>query len=319
MVARSRRGPRRELSRERSREMLEIHERMLAGAAASRRYIEADGGRRVHLIEAGEGSPVLFLHGSSTSSLSLLPLIEHLEGVRAIAADRPGFGLSDPVQLPRERYRAAAVEFVDEVLDALALETATLAGNSMGGTWALWYALERPDRVRRLVLLGASPLLPGTRAPTPIRIVAAPVIGGVLARVKTNEKMIVRFMSSMGEKATIVGYPDLIQALVAAADDPVASSANLAELRAAISPLGFRRVLRLHNDDLQRLTVPVLLIWGDRDPVGAVEVGRATAKLLPKAELEVLPAGHVSYLGNPEQAGQLLSAFVGAEDHWAAA
>ncbi|HEX7060975.1 MAG TPA: alpha/beta fold hydrolase, partial [Woeseiaceae bacterium] len=173
----------------RSRETFDIHERMLAAAAATRRYIEVDGGRRVHLTEAGEGTPVLFLHGSSTSSLSLLPLLEHLDGVRAIVADRPGFGLSDPVRLERRRFRAAACEFVDEVLDALTLETAALAGNSMGGTWALWYALERPHRVRRLVLLGASPTLPGTRAPTPMRAIAAPVIGDLLSRVKTSERM----------------------------------------------------------------------------------------------------------------------------------
>ena len=247
---------------------------MSGAAAARRRHIDLGSRRRLHLIDAGDGPPALFLHGTGTSALSFLPLIEQLDGVRRLAVDRPGFGLSDPVLLLRERFRAAAVEFVDEVLDALKLETVALAGNSMGGTWALWYALERPDRVRRLVLLGASPLLPGTRAPTPIRIMAAPAIGDAPSRVKTNEKMIVRFMASMGEKDTIVGYPALIRALVAAAADPVASNANLAELRAAISPLGFRRLLRLQRDELRLLTVPALLIWGDRDPVGAVEVGR---------------------------------------------
>ena len=104
MPIRSRRGLRRKVGHERPRELLEIHERMLAAAAVSRRNIDADGGRRVHLIEAGEGTPVLFLHGSSTSSLSLLPLIEHLEGVRAIAADRPGFqGLAEAGSPDRAR------------------------------------------------------------------------------------------------------------------------------------------------------------------------------------------------------------------------
>jgi pimeloyl-ACP methyl ester carboxylesterase len=64
--------------------------------------IEARRGRRVHVIEAGEGSPVVFLHGSGTSSLSALSLLEHLEGVRMIAVDRPGYGLSDPVDVPRK-------------------------------------------------------------------------------------------------------------------------------------------------------------------------------------------------------------------------
>jgi len=294
-----------------SDEVLEVHERILGASSGRSRHIEVRSGRRVHVIEAGEGPPVVLLHGSSTSSLSLLPLLEHLEGVRAIAVDRPGFGLSEPAAVPRVRFRDAAIKFLDEVLDELGLETSALAGNSMGGTWALWYALARPERVRRLVLLGSAPLLPGTHVPAPLRVMAPPVVGDLLARVvKPNAKMVVRLMSSMGEKDTIVRYPDLIEALVAAGNDPIASAVNLAELRAAISPFGIRRSVRVHPDELRRLTVPTLVMWGDRDPVGAVKVAQATARLIPKAQLEVLPAGHVPYLGNPDRVCELLSRFV---------
>jgi hypothetical protein len=58
---------------------------------------------------------------------------------------------------------------------------------------------------------------------------------------KPNAKRVVRLMSSMGEKDTIVRYPDLIESLVAAGRDRTASAVNLAEFRAVISPLGFRR------------------------------------------------------------------------------
>jgi pimeloyl-ACP methyl ester carboxylesterase len=291
--------------------VFEVHERMLAASPARSRHIEVRSGRRVHVIEAGEDPPVLFLHGSSTSSLSVLPLLERLEGVRASAVDRPGFGLSEPVHVPREGFRDAAIEFLDEVVDELGLETSALAGNSMGGTWALWYALARPERVRRLVLLGSAPLLPATRVPAPLRVTAAPVLGDLVARVvKPNATMLVRLMSSMGEKDTIVRYPDLIEALVAAGKDPIASAVNLAELRAAISSFGFRRSMPLQPDELRRLSVPTLLIWGDHDPVGAVKVAQATARLVPEAQLEVLPAGHVPHLGNPERVSELLSRFV---------
>ena len=268
-------------------------------------------GHRVELIETGEGPVVLLLHGSGTSSLSLLPLMDQLEDVRAIAADRPGFGLSDPARVPRERFRDSAVEFVDQLARSLELDTFALAGNSMGGTWAIWYALAHPDRVRRLVLLGSAPLLPGTRAPAPLRVSATPVIGDVLPRlVKPNAKMVVRLLSSLGEKDTIVRYPDLIEAVAAAGRDPVASAANLSELRAAISPRGFRTAARLRPDELRQIGVPTLLIWGDEDPVGSVEVAREAARHIPEARLEVLPGGHVPYLGNPLRAAELLSEFV---------
>lgn len=298
----------------RSSNLIEVHERMLRASAARSRFIEIRSDRRVHVLEAGEGPPVVHLHGSNTSSLSLLPVLERLEGVRAVAVDRPGFGLSEPVQVARARFREAAVEFVDEIADALEFDTFAIAGNSMGGTWALWYALARPQRVRRLVLLGSAPLLPGTRCPVPLRMTAAPVLGDVLLRVvKPNPKMLVRLMASMGENDTIVRYPDLIEAIVAAGNDPIASVANLAELRAVISPLGFRRSARMRGEELGRLTAPTLLIWGDHDPVGAVEVAQATASLIPDAQLEVLPAGHVPYLGHPKEVADLVSEFVRSE------
>jgi len=303
-------------------EVFRIHDRIVGASSARSRHIEVRSGRRVHVIEAGEGPPVLFLNGTGEPSLSLLtqdaggadrgpPLLERLEGVRAIAVDRPGFGLSEPVRVPRERFRDAAIEFVDEVLDELKLETCSLVGSSMGGTCALWYALARPERVRRLALLGSGPLLPNTRVPAPVRVMVAPMVGNLLARVvKPNAKMVVRMMSSMGEKDTIVRYPDLIEALVALGSDPIASAANLAEFRAISTPFGFRRALRMHPDELRRLTVPTLLVWGDRDPVGDVKVAQATARLIPKAQLEVLRAGHVPWFGNPDRVSELLSSFV---------
>ena len=160
-----------------SSEVLEVNQRMLAASGARSRQLDTRSGGRVHVVETGAGPPVLFLHGSGTSSLSLLPLMEHLQGVRAVAVDRPGFGLSEPARVPRSRFRDAAVEFVDEVVDQLGLDAPVLAGQSMGGTWALWYALARRDRVSGLVLVGSAPLLPGTRPPLPLRLMAVPVLG----------------------------------------------------------------------------------------------------------------------------------------------
>jgi pimeloyl-ACP methyl ester carboxylesterase len=292
-------------------EVVAIHEQILETSPAKSRFVDVGPGGRVHVIEAGDGPPVVLLHGSSTSSLLLLPLLERLEGSWSIAVDRPGFGLSDPADVPRERFRQAAVEWLDGVLDALGLDATALAGNSMGGAWALWYALARPERVRRLVLLGATPLLPSTRVPPPLRVMATPGIGELVQRMmKPNHKMVVKMMASMGEKETIVNFPAQIEALVAAGRDPVVAQVNLTELRAAISPFGFRRALRVQPDELRHVATPTLLVWGDHEPVGSVKVAAATRDLIPNARLEVLPAGHAPWLGNPERTAELVSGFV---------
>jgi pimeloyl-ACP methyl ester carboxylesterase len=288
----------------------EGYERMVRAAGVQSRFIRRPSGGRVHVIEAGDGPPVVHLHGNNTSSLSHLMLLEHLTTVRSYLVDRPGFGLSEPDDFPRKSFRQCAVRFIDEVLDELGVDSAVLAGASGGGTWAIWYALDRPERARGLVMLGSVPLLPGGHIPLGIRLMATPGLGEVLSRaVRPGRRMLLRLMSSVGEGDTILRYPDLLDSLIAAARDPVATAANVAEFRALLSPLGMRSATRIRPDDLRRLAAPTLMIWGDHDPVVSVAAARAAADLIPDSRLEVLPGGHVPQLGNPERVADLLEEF----------
>ena len=169
------------------------------------------------------------------------------------------------------------------MLDALGLDTTFLVGASGGGIWATWYALAHPERVRGLVMLGSVPTLPGGRVPLPLRLAATPGIGDLMVRaVKPGRRMMLKMMGSVGEAETIVRHPDLLDSLVAGARDPVATQANLAELRALISPLAFRTSMRFSFEDLRRLAVPTLMIWGDRDPVVPLAKARAVAAEIPR-------------------------------------
>jgi pimeloyl-ACP methyl ester carboxylesterase len=149
-----------------SDEIGKVYERLLAGASVSSRRVEVDAGNRVHLLEHGAGPPVVLLHGTGNPAGFLLPLLHNLHRVHAIAPDRPGVGLSDPIDLPAAHYRETAVAWLDRLLDTLELDATTLLGHSGGGVWALWYALAHPGRVERLVLLDV-PTLPKTRCHCP--------------------------------------------------------------------------------------------------------------------------------------------------------
>jgi pimeloyl-ACP methyl ester carboxylesterase len=292
------------------RRLRERYDRMVQTAGARGRLIRGRESGAVHVIEAGEGAPVVHLHGNNTSSLSHLMVLEHLTGTRSYLVDRPGFGLSDPETFPRRNLRHSAVRFVIGVLDELHLESAVLAGASGGGTWAVWCALDHPERVRGLVMLGSVPLLPGARIPVGIRLMATPVLGDVLSRTaKPGRRMLLRLMSSVGEGDTILQHPDLLDSLIDAARDPVATAANVAEFQALISPFGTRAATRIRPDDLRRVAVPTLMIWGDHDPVVPVADAQAAAELIPDARLEVLPSGHVPQLGNPGRVAELLEEF----------
>ena len=293
--------------------MQEIYHRAVPAAGARGRLVTLRCGARVHLIEAGDGPPVVHLHGTSTSGLSHLSLIEHMPDVHSIAVDRPGAGLSDPVILPVRRYREAVVEVMDDLMDTLGLPKATLVGASGGGAWALWYALARPGRVHRLALLGATPLLPGTRTPLPMRVMTTPALGDLLARLfRPTRAGVIRFMRIVGEGDTIVRHQDLLDSLVAAQTDPVLARATRAEFRVFLTPFALgemRPSMRFRPEELHHLRVPTLLVWGARDPLGGKDVARSIAAMIPTARVEVLDTGHVPWLGRTEEVSRLLSDF----------
>ena len=291
-------------------EVVAAHAMVLAGSSAQSRYVEVGPGRRVHVIEAGDGQPLVLLHGSGPTALQFLPLLERLTGVRGIAVDRPGFGLSDPTEPPPEAYREAAVDSLTEILDGLGLAEPALLGNSTGGMWALWFALAHPDRVRRLVLLGAQPLLPATHVPPPMLAVAMPTVGSPPQMPPPSRETVVQSMGVFREAETIVNYPDQLEAMVVAGNDPLTARTRLAELRAMISPAGWQPALAMRAKDLQGLRVPTLLVWGEHDPLGGPEVARLTAATIPGAQLEMLPAGHAPWLGHPDRVAAKVSDFV---------
>jgi len=296
-------------------ELQESYHRVLAGSSAHSRYVEV-GGNRVHLVEKGAGPPVVLLHGTGNSAGFFLPLLNELNGIRVIAPDLPGVGMSDPVELSRDRYRETAITWLDRLLDTLELDTTALLGHSGGGMWALWYALARPDRVSRLMLL-APPLVPKTRCPLPIRLMATPWIGGMLSRLlpPTRESML-RFARFVGEEETLARHPELIDLLVALGRDPITDRFARAELRVYVSPFalllpsGFRRQSRIRPDELSRLAMPTLVVWGERETLGDVAVAQAMTELIPHARLEVLPTGHGPWLGQPEQTAAAVADFV---------
>lgn len=107
-----------------------------------------------HTIVSGpeDGEPILMLHGMTANSAMWYPTIEALSGYRIYCVDAPGdFGKSKVVK--RIRTVDDAVQWIDQLLAGLKLSKATFIGHSMGGWFCSSYAVMRPERVRRLVLL----------------------------------------------------------------------------------------------------------------------------------------------------------------------
>jgi pimeloyl-ACP methyl ester carboxylesterase len=291
------------------------YEHALAAASMPSRFVDVRGSR-VHLLEHGEGRSVLLLHGTTASAAMFLPLLRELGGVRAVVPDRPGHGLSDPIDLPRRRFRDAAVRWIDTILDAVGMNSAALLGHSGGGLWALWYALARPERVERLVLF-APPALPRTRCPLPYRLIATPGVGEVISRLAPpTPKSMLRFARFMGEGTTLAAHPDLIDLFVASGGDRIAEQTGRSEVRAIASPValisrsGFRHRAKVRTEELGRIAMPTLIVWGEFEPLGAVATARAAVDAIPHARLATLPTGHVPWLGQAARTAATVAEFV---------
>jgi 2-hydroxy-6-oxonona-2,4-dienedioate hydrolase len=305
------------ISTEHPTEVRQAYDRLLTGGSVRSRFVKLDAGGRVHLLEKGSGPEVVLLHGSGDSAGFFLPLLNEFQQVRALALDRPGMGLSDPVDLPRDGYRESAVGWLDQILDVLELDTATLLGHSGGGMWALWYALAHPERVARLIVIGP-PALPNTRCPLPMRLAATPGLGALLSRLlPPSPKSVLQFAHYAAREGETLGrYPDLIDLMVAVRRDPIADRVTSAELRVFLSPFallsrsGFRGRSRVQPDELRRVAMPTLVIWGEHERLGSADVARAATELIPYARLEVPPTGHAPWLGQPAQTAAAVIDFV---------
>jgi pimeloyl-ACP methyl ester carboxylesterase len=303
-----------------SDEVRKLYSRVLEETSIHSRYVEVGASRpRVHVLETGDGPPLVLLHGSGVAGWFFLPLLKELEGFRAIAPDRPGQGLSDPIDLPRRDYHETSVAWLDRLLDALELDAVALLGHSAGGVLAVRYALTHPTRVKRLVVVGA-PTLPMTRCPLPYRLIATPGVGELLSRLAPpSPKSVLQFAKFMGEGHTLANHPDLIDMFVATGRDPLAAEGTTTEVRvlisafALLSPYGFRHRSRVRTDELRQLSVPTLLAWGDKEPLGDVAVARAVTELIPDARLAVLPGGHAPWLGHPAQTATAVAEFLTTE------
>ena len=264
--------------------------------------VETDPGP-TFTLDTGAGEPVLFVHGTPATSAVWMPLIPHLNDIRAILVDRPGHGLSgdfDYRTVPADAIRDHAVKYLESLLDALDLRSATFVASSYGGLWAMWLALDRPERVERLVLAGAPPGMLSPRLPLIFGLLSVPAIAGVMNRMSPpSARATRRFFRQMGDPVTHLDET-VIQAFTDAQRLPGAASQLHNIQRAARFPGRFdHRSLWLDAADLARITQSTRFLWGPKDFLGDPDHGRRIVDAMPDAELQVIGTGHLPWLQDP--------------------
>ena len=239
------------------------------------RFVDADG-FRIRYMEAGQGTPLVHLHGAGGPRVN--PGHELLaRQFRVIAFEMPGFGSS--LENTRTKTMPELASTMAMAIEALGLDAFNLMGTSFGAKTSLWLALQRPDRVRALVL----------EAPAAIRQAGAQSPTG------TPEEM-ARRLSTHPERLASIPPPD---------------PAVRARQHALVQRLrGPDREPELENQ-MRGLTVPLLVLFGTEDQVIAPAMGRVYKDLVPGAHLVfVYDAGHVISTDRPEAFTEVVADFL---------
>ncbi len=227
-------------------------------------------GTSVRVLSGGKGEPLVFLHGAGGAGI-WLPVHDRLaQRYRVIAPVCPGFG-GTPRPEWLDRIDDVTLHHAD-LLDALDIAQARVLGVSIGGWMAADLAARYPERVSKMVLVGAS----GLSVPeAPIPDIFAMPMESVLPLL---------FEDLSAALSLLPGNMD--QAFIEAQLRERATVAHLAWNPYFHDPKLPRR--------LARVKAPTLLVWGEKDRFTPLAHGRAYARLIPGARLEVIPAcGHV--------------------------
>lgn len=236
-------------------------------------------------VEEGKRPAVVLIHGAGGSHLYWPSEMRRLAGYRVYALDLPGHGRSG------ERGQQSISSYVSSVvvwLEATGLHSAVFVGHSMGSAIAISLALDYPEHVLSLGLIGAA-----------ARLKVAPAL-----------------LESTANTATFNNAVQLVVDYSYGPDSP----AQLTEL--AARRLAENRPSVLHGDlmacdtfdetlriaDIQH---PTLVVCGSKDRMTSLRHAQFLARSIPGARLEVVPnAGHMVMLENPKAVADALTGFL---------
>ncbi len=245
------------------------------------------------------GTPALYLHGVPTNSDDWVPFLALGGG---LAPDLPGFGRSGKpgnFDYTIEGY----ANFLEAYLDLVGVERVRLAVHDWGAV-GLAFAQRHPERVERLVLVNAVPLLPGYEWHRAARIWRRPLLGE-LAMGATTRWALRR--ASREANVTPGPMPDAWQRSVWDHFDQGTQRAILRLYRSADPD-----VLARAGERLASLDAPALVVWGERDPYIPARFATAYGEALSDAEVRTVPgAGHWPWLDRPELVEPIVT-FLGA-------
>ena len=264
-------------------------------------FAEIDG-VRLHYQEKGTGTPLILIHGFTSSVFSWKDVFEPLsKNFHVIAVDLKGFGFSSK---PDGDYtRRAQATLVAHLLDYLKIDKAWVCGNSMGGDVSLNLAVQNPQHVAGLILIDSGGVKvegSGSLAPSYLLV---PVVGRALTALALRSDKLVR----EGLEKSFFDQAKITDERVAAYYRPLQTrGGQLAALRARTQA----NQLPV-EPDLGKINVRTLIIWGADDALIPLAAGQKMNSLIKDSKLLVIEkCGHLPQEENPGRVVDEITRFI---------
>jgi len=267
--------------------------------------IELADGTGINVLDAGDGRPVVLVHGLPGSAYDWRASIAALQqtGVRVIAYDRVGYGHSDPRPPGAPHTVEANAEELLELLAVMDLEDVTVVGWSYGGATAMVAAMQAPERITHLVLVGTGG--PDSAEATP-----------------SEPPGVMKFLYSDPVLAWRSRVPPITDGLIAVSSEQAFSGqpqpdwwipgvqANFARPETVLTYRGEMFSIEAGGFHAERIAIPTLLLHGDDDRLAPLAISEYLATVIPQSELRVTPGGsHMLPVTHAEALARAIVAF----------
>jgi pimeloyl-ACP methyl ester carboxylesterase len=268
-------------------------------------------GHHVAFRLKGQGDTLLMIHGIAGDSRTWSEPTKHLaESYRVLAPDLPGHGESEK---PRGDYSLGAHAcFLRDLLRALGIARATVVGHSLGGGIAMQFAYQHPEYCDRMVLVASGGL--GPDVSTLLRLLSLPGAEVVLPLLVPQFVLkwgnaVRTWLRDRGIRAP--SFAEMWDAYVSLADIE-SRKAFIRELRSVVDHEG---QIVSARDRLYLAERPVLIIWGDRDPIIPVAHGRSAHETIRGSRLEIFEgAQHYPHAEQPDRFAKVVTDFLTTTD-----
>lgn len=269
------------------------------------RFVDVFGSRIRYRVE-GSGPPIVLLHGVGASLEYwnwTTPALR--ERHTTIAFDYPGFGQSDPRESAYSPSGAA--ETVLAFLDEVGIRTPVLVGSSLGGAIATLAAGTFPERISALVLVAPGGFGP---AVNPLmRLQTIPLVGEALVAIaRRDPSLAIRDLFTEQRRV----HPQVFEIIKTNLARPAHNQTYLKVLRLAVGLGGVRQsMLAQVHRAAGRITVPTLILWGNRDRIVPPEQAEVASRLIRGSRVHMLKGvGHLPYVETPDEFNTALWAFL---------